>query len=451
MRIAQNQWLAQVRHPLRKLAFPFALAFVFIEFSDVHELIAMATGIKSYILIAVTVPVILFVLANGGFQRTLRGPAAKYWLGFGAWMIIALPFSSWRTESLSRTMLWIRAELPILFAIAGCVMTLREFSRLMTALAWAAAVVVIAGRLFAGQIFGRLELEGTTIADPNDYAAHLIFVLPFLLFIIISPGRSVAARAVASGLTLYGFYLVLSTGSRGGLLALGSMVLFCLWKLRPSQKMAVASIAAILACVAIATLPGEVLSRFRTIFRSENKIEDDSQLSSNELRAFESADARSYTLRQSIAATLSHPLVGVGMGEFQNYEGRTAREKGFRGFWHETHNSFTQVSSELGIPALIFYIGGIIMTYRTLNGLYGRARRRSRAPEIRMIAMASFCLQLSLIGFCTASFFLSLAYRFYLLALTGLTISLSRAAQQNWEPAVAPAPKDSVYAVVVSP
>jgi O-antigen ligase len=168
------------------------------------------------------------------------------------------------------------------------------------------------------------------------------------------------------------------------------------------------------------------------------------------MRAIASADARNYVLRQSILATLAHPVFGVGMGEFQNYEGRTSREKGQQGYWHETHNAFTQVSSELGIPALLFYVAGIISTYRMLNRLYSNALGRPRSPEDRKIAITAFCLMLSLIGFCTASFFLSLAYRFYLPALTGLTISLVRAARQTWKPAVIPVSHRGTYAVVAS-
>lgn len=448
MRIAQNQWLAQVQQPLRKTAFSFALAFAFMVFSDIHELVGLVTGIKSYILIITTVPMIILVFLSGGFRRTLRWPAAKYWLGFGVWMVVALPFSSWRAASLSRTIIWTRAELPILFAIAGCVLTLGEFSRLVKILAWAAAVVVISGRLFAGQMVGRLELEGTTFSDPNDYAAHLIFLLPFLLIVAMSSGRSAAVRVGASGLTLYGLYLLLTTGSRGGLVALVVMLLLCLWKLRPRLKITVAVIAAVLSCVALIAIPSQIRARFGTIFLSAH-VEPGRQLSDEELRAIESSEARNYTLRQSILASITHPLFGVGMGEFQNYEGRTSREKGEIGYWHETHNSYTQVSSELGIPALLFYVGAIVVPYRMLDRLY-RTSQRSLAPDARLISMIAFCLQLSLIGFSSASFFLSLAYRFYLPALTGLAIAFSRAVQQTWEPALAAASNDTLYADVVT-
>jgi O-antigen ligase len=440
--IAQNQWLAEIRHPLRRAGFYFVLAYVFIVVSDIHELFEITAGVKPYILIITTVPMVVLMLLSGGFQRTLRWSGAKYWFGFAVWMIVALPFSSWRAESLSLTVLWIRAVLPILFAIAGCVMTFWEFNRLMIVIAAAGAVNVLAGRFFASQTSGRLELPGITISDPNDYAAHLILVLPFLLLVIVDSRRSKVVRALASGLALYGLYLILSTGSRGGLLAVGAAVLFCLWKLSPRQRMSAAVVVTILACTAIAVTPQPALLRFSTIL-SRNADADIGG-------ANESADARSHLLRQSILMTFTHPVFGVGMGQFQNYEGKTSREKGEQGYWHETHNSFTQVSSEIGIPALLFYIAGIVSTYRILNRLYGQALRRPRTLEAQTIAITAFCLMLSLIGFCTASFFLSLAYRFYLLALTGLTISFARAAHQNWESAAAPASSDSVCAYVGS-
>ena len=435
-----------MQHPLRRAGFLFALVYVFIEFSGVHELIALATGVKPYILIVVSVPMMLLVLGSGGFQRTLRCPVAKYWMGFAIWMIISVPFSSWRGQSVFLAVTWIRAVLPILFAIAGCVMTLREFNHLMTVLAAAAVVNVLAGGLFANQILGRLELAGTTISDPNDYAAHLILVLPFLLLVVADPRRSAVIRAVASVLTMYGLYLILSTGSRGGLLAVGVAILFCLWKLRPRQKITLAVVAAILACVAIAVLPQQVLSRFVTIFSSDNKLESDSALSA----ATGSAEARNYLLRQSVLVTLSHPFFGVGMGQFQNYEGEMSRKAiGGSGYWNETHNSFTQASSEMGVPALLFYLAAIIATYRMLDRVYRLAQQQSSTPGVQRIKVTAFYLLLSLVGFCAASFFLSLAYRFYLPAFAGMAIALARAVKQSAvaaPPAPTPSP-DIVYAL----
>jgi O-antigen ligase len=134
----------------------------------------------------------------------------------------------------------------------------------------------------------------------------------------------------------------------------------------------------------------------------------------------------------SIITTLRHPIFGVGAGQFQNYEGGKAREMGLRGSWHETHNSLTQVSSEIGIPALMFFLAAIVATYHMLDKVYRTAGKKPPTQETQQIRATAFCLLISLIGFFTASLFLSLAYSFFLPALSGLAISLYRAVQQQW-------------------
>lgn len=430
----RRRWLAEVKSPLRVIGYYFALVYTFIVFTQLHQLLMMAVGVDIRLLMIIGTPMIMLVLCSGGVQRTLRWSAAKYWVGYSFLMVIAVAFSSWRSESLSITLAWIRVEVLILFVIAGCVMTWREVNRLMTVLAWAAVVDVIAGRLFAGQIAGRFQLTGTTMSDPNDYAAQLILILPCLLLVVVSASQFMFGRIVAAGVFLYGLYLILLTGSRGALIAIAITILFCLWRLRPSQKILAASIVILLVCTTPFVVPQRILTRFSTIFQSANFAKKDPDLAG----AVESGEARRYLFKQSILATLSHPVFGVGAGQFQNYEGRTAREKGLRGSWHETHNSFTQVSSEIGIPALLFFLAAIIATYRMLDSVYRTARRKPPTKETRQIRATAFCLLISLVGFCTASFFLSLAYRFYLPALTGLAIALYRAVQQKWRPAFAP-------------
>jgi O-antigen ligase len=429
-------WLAHVNHPLRAIGYYFALVYIFIVFSQLHQLITMALGIDTHILIIVGVPMILTVLGSGGLRRTLRWSAAKYWTAFSLWMVIAAPFSSWRTGSLPVTWNWFRVEVLILFVIAGCVMTWSEVKRLMLVLASAAVVDVVAGRVFSNQILGRLEMTGTTMSDPNDFAAQLILVLPFLLLIVISASQLMVIRLVSAGILLYGLYLILLSGSRGALIAICVTLLFVLWKIRPRHKILVASIAILLAFAANVVVPQRILVRLATTFGTPESTGKDPDSA-----ATESEQSRRYLLKQSILTTLRHPFVGVGAGQFQNYEGTEAREANQHGYWHETHNSFTEVSSELGIPALLFFLAAIISTYRMLSGIYESAGRRAPSRETEQIRTTALCLLISLIGFCTAIFFLSLAYRFYLPALTGVTIALYRAVQHKWKLAVAPAAK----------
>jgi hypothetical protein len=93
----------------------------------------------------------------------------------------------------------------------------------------------------------------------------------------------------------------------------------------------------------------------------------------------------------------------------------------------------------------------IVATYRMLSAVHRGTLRHPPSIEIQRIRLTAFCLLLSLVGFCAASFFLSLAYRFYLPALAGLTIALARAVRQRADPGAAtpiPTPSlDIVYAL----
>src|ERR1035437_553505 len=100
------------------------------------------------------------------------------------------------------------------------------------------------------------------------------------------------------------------------------------------------------------------------------------------------------------------------------------------GYWHETHNTYTQVSSECGIPALAFYIAGIISTFLLVNRVYRRARGR---PECWEIQTTAFCIMLAMTTYCMAIAFVNFAYYFYLPALASLVIAVSSAAEAEFD------------------
>jgi O-antigen ligase len=128
-------------------------------------------------------------------------------------------------------------------------------------------------------------------------------------------------------------------------------------------------------------------------------------------------------LKSSIQFTMQHPIFGVGPGEFSDYEAAFAKSESRRAAWQVTHNAYTQVSSEAGIPALLFYLAAIVMTFRTFGRVYRAARAR---PQLRSMAIACFCCQLSMVGFCTATVFLSLAYTMYLPTMSGLALAVGQ-------------------------
>jgi O-antigen ligase len=197
--------------------------------------------------------------------------------------------------------------------------------------------------------------------------------------------------------------------------ALAVSFLFILFKASAKQRLAGLVVAVTLAISAPLFLKGNTAERLGTLFGGQHE------------EAAESGAARSYLLKLSVIYTFQHPIFGVGLGQFSNYEGAVSQSEGKRGNWHETHNAFTEVSSECGIAAFIFFTLGIGSAMMSVNRTYRRARKEGY-PEI---ANACFCYLLSMVGYMVSIFFLANAFRFYLPLMIGLAIALSAAAERE--------------------
>jgi O-antigen ligase len=111
-------------------------------------------------------------------------------------------------------------------------------------------------------------------------------------------------------------------------------------------------------------------------------------------------------------------------------EAATAKKEGTSGAWLGTHNTYTQASSEGGIPAFIFFTAALIGSMRLSAGVYRRARKQ---PQFRDLANMALCLLLTLVGFSVNILFAHLAFTYYLPMLTGLSIAFAAAAEREIE------------------
>ncbi len=426
MHTAVDPYAAEVNDPIRRLGLNFTIAFLFFRFTGLHEIAAARFGVNTYVLYILGIPAILCLVLSDGLTRTLRSRQAKYWVGFAVCLIMAVPFSDWIGGSLTLVFGYLRNELLVLFLIAGLVITWRECWRLLGMISIACIVVMLLGQFFTAETMGnedRLAIAtGLTMGNANDYAALLTLLLPFLGLVLITPGRTIVLRCLALCGLLFGFYMMLSTGSRGGLIASLAALVMMLLRLPPFKKMALALAALVIGVTMWQVLPEPITQRLATLV-SDN---------SGGTEAIASEESRQYLLQKSLLFTAQHPLLGVGPGQFINHEGLGAKALGHHGSWHETHNTYTQISSEAGIPAAIFFIAALVSTYRLLSGTLKQARARPPSRQNAMIAAGAFCALIALVAFCSSSLFLSLAYRFYFPALTGIAIALSRAAQREW-------------------
>jgi hypothetical protein len=403
--------------PIQVMAFGLGLMLLFLRTSMLHEIQTMLMGFNLRLLYIFGVPALLGVVLAGGIQRSLQRRTAWYWMGFAVWMALTVPGSVWKMGSALLWLTYVRVDLITLFIIGGLVCTWRQCKLVMYAFAGAGVVDLLASRLFLkeARFGGRLGLSFGSLANPDDFAAHLLLTLPFLLWVAHST-KSVVLRLFALASVAIGIYTILRTGSRGALVALVLASVFFLWRGTTRQRLALLAGTVVLIPVLVAAEPQESLHRITSF--------SDDVTSGAE--AAGSTAARKYLLRKSLEYAIHNPIFGVGAGQFAWAEGVASRVGGTtHGQWQETHNTYMQVASECGIPALILFLCGIGSTFRLLNSTFRQARRRSDCEDI---AAASFFAMLAMVAFCTAIFFLSFAYFFYLPALAGLAIALDRTA-----------------------
>jgi O-antigen ligase len=408
--------------PLRSIAFHLGLLLLFLRISMLHQIQTVMMGFNLYLLYLFGIPAIIGVVAAGGLRRAFRGRPAYYWAGFAIWMFLAIPFSSYRRGSAELFLTYLRTDLIMLFVTGGLAVTWRECKQLMYAIAWGAVVNLMCARIFLKGVGSehRVSLEFGSISNPNDLAAHLLFALPFLLWVAMS-SKFILMRLFAMLGVVYGLYVILGTGSRGAFVALGVAVVYFLLRGTVRQRLVLVGIAPIVAAVLLTVVPTRVLQRLVSFSASDADAVGD---------AIASSTTREYLLKTSIGYTLQYPLFGVGPGQFSSFEGMHNRIIGTHGVWQEAHNTFTQVSSECGIPGAILFIAGIVSTFLLFNRTFRQARNRPDCADIRA---AVFCVSLGLVAFCTAIAFVNFAYFFYLPAMAGLAIAMSKAAQVEFQ------------------
>ena len=406
---------SDLNNGFRKVCFYFLLGLIFIRFSMLHQLLAYKFRVDTYVLYIFGAPCIIGFLMTGGLRRLFRFKPPLYWCIFAVLIILSSAFSTWRGGSVGLVSTYLRTDFNMLFLMGGLAVGWKECRAMILTLSLSTLMSELSIRMF-GQVDsnGRTNLEFGSIQNSNDYAAHLILVLPFLLWAALS-SKSFVYRIVALLGVAYGCYLVVASASRGGFIALVVSVLVTLYMGTGRQRIVGIALASLMLMVAIALVPPQAFQRILSL--SENST-DASQ------EALMSSRIRQQLLRDSFMFAITHPLLGVGPGQFNQNEGQSRKDSHQIGFYYEAHNSYMQVASECGIPALLCYVGGIISTLLLLK----KVQRKIQGDETLTDARnALVCTRVAIIGLCTAITFVNFAFFFYLPAIAGLAAAFGGA------------------------
>jgi O-antigen ligase len=234
--------------------------------------------------------------------------------------------------------------------------------------------------------------------NSNDLAMHLVTMVPLAVgFAFASKGmRRLLYLAFAVAFTA----AIVVTFSRGGFLGLFVALVVMVRKIGRQNKF-LSTGALVVALLAVLVLaPGGYTGRLSTIFNSDAD-------------ATGSSSQRTEILKRSIWVTLRYPLFGVGVGNF-HYKSV-----------HElvTHNAYTEVSSEMGIPALVIYVMLMVYPLRRLREI---EKETVDLEEKRKLHYWSIGIQASIIAYMVSSFFGAVAYQWYIYYIVGYAVALRR-------------------------
>jgi O-antigen ligase len=367
---------------------------------------------------------------SGGLAHFFRSRICLLLAGFYCWMVLSLPFSVWKGGSVA-ALIQAARSLVLMAAIIALVSSVRDGLRVMYVIGLAETTAGLMSKL-AGQQSGteRLVLAAGTFADPNIYCALLFMGMPFLWLAARNAAHPLH-KLVYMTATLPILAAGLATGSRAGFVMLCAMLGLLFWRLPATRKLRLLVGAGALLAGALLVFPEHILQRYTTLFGAPVPEEASTEQLKYLGAASASTEGRLYLLQRSLELTAKHPIFGVGPGMFTVAEDKDARARGLqRGNWHETHNAYTQVSAEAGLPAFVLYTTALLLALRALGRLR-KALTPAAAGEQEHARNGVVYLEVAFAGALTTALFLSIAYTGLLYVLVGLIVALERAVAQE--------------------
>ena len=253
---------------------------------------------------------------------------------------------------------------------------------------------------------GELNAEGYRVAvkvgglfsNPNDMALHLVTMMPISLCLGLA-SKSTIMRWFYFAMTALFVGANTVTFSRGGFLGLVAVSGVLVWKLARRNRLNVSVAAVFFGGLFVLLAPGNYGVRILSIFG----------LAADPVG---SSDQRRELLERSIQVSLRNPW-GIGIGNFPIV--------GIHNL--VTHNAYTQVSSELGLLGLAAYLIFMISPFRKLGAI---ERTLFAKEENNWLYYLAIGFQASIVGYMVSSFFVSVAYNWFIYYLIAYAVAFRR-------------------------
>jgi O-antigen ligase len=344
------------------------------------------------------------------------------------WILFTVPFSFWISGSLQTFWdAWVK--MIILYILLA---NIPQSARQIWCAVWVCIVgatgvslMAVALRVLLGESVseGRLVSNASGLySGPNFFAMTLILLLPYALFVFFVHQRLLVR--LFAGFVVATFTIAnLMTESRGGLLVETLVVLLVFWRLRDWGISAAKTLGVMLlgAILLLPLAPSGLWQRFSALLSSSDVSQVDPNSTAGS--ALLSLKERQQLFVRAMVLTVENPVFGVGMNNFP-----AAAHERFDtgpGEWLGCHDTFLQLSAELGIPGLLLHLFLLYVTFKSLRQLRRNLQSaRNLVSEFAEIRLASDATMVSFWGYVVFSLIAHLGYQPYFFIIAGIGQSL---------------------------
>jgi O-antigen ligase len=243
---------------------------------------------------------------------------------------------------------------------------------------------------------------GWITGDPNYFSVSAVLILP-VIFYLIRPGQARWERLFCYFSLAVTLFATTLAASRGALMAIVASTLLTVIRSRQRARMLLLSLVVLLPLLLIA--PSSPLNRILSPTSTD----------------YESTESRILTWDVGLSMIRDFPLAGIGAGNFKPLV------RLYADIDKPTiaHNTYIGLAAETGLPGLLLFLAIFAATFRSLSRV-----RRLTSDQANLLFRASLGIEVSLVGYLVAIFFISAEYQklFWLLVfLSGALEPLARA------------------------
>ncbi len=349
-----------------------------------------------------------------GIYRTIDWQAKELKLFFFLQLLgyISIPFSAWPRNTLINCNSILLINFFSFFLCLNIITTKQSVHNFVKSLIIVCLLLLI-GLTIRPQYWND-RISTTNSYDPNDLALIFSFVTPLAISFFVNTkwlGKIITIFILTSMVTA-----IISTGSRGGLIAFGIAAFFILLSKNMNMKL---WLKAFFLIAVISFLLSPMAENIRTRFVELSTGEDYNL-------QMDVAGGRLAVWRSSLAILIKNPIIGVGVGNSSVALGNEFRT------WKVTHNSYLQMALEFGIPGFCIFLSMLWYTYKNCTYVLQTINNRGDPSNSLLISYSS-SLRIALISYMCAAFFLTQALSITVPIMLALSLQLKNITNETIE------------------